>query len=198
MTESNHRHSEYPIDPLFLNRWAPRAFDGQPMPKADFLTILDAAHWAPSSGNGQPWRFVYALRGTDGFDDAVGLLMDGNQVWAGNASALVFVISHAKRQSRDGTLVDNATHAFDSGAAWMAAALQAKLMGYETHGMAGIHKDRIAEHYGIPADYAVNMAFVVGKYGHKETLPEPLREREVQSTRKALAEVAFEGSFTAD
>ena len=198
MTEANHRSSEYPVDPIFLNRWAPRAFDAKPMPEADLLSILDAAHWAPSASNIQPWRFVYARRDRPGWDDAVKLLMDGNQTWAKNAAALVFSISRKKRMSSDGTLVDNGGHAFDAGAAWMAAALQAKMLGYETHGMGGIHKDRIMAYFSIPDDYAVNMAFAVGRYGSRETLPEDLRSRETPSSRRPLSEIAFENTFTAN
>lgn len=195
MTESNHRQSEYPINPIFLDRWGPRAFDGQPMPESDLLTVLDASRWAPSALNVQPWRFVYVRRDSDGWDDAVALLMEGNQVWAKHAAALVFMISHTKRLSRDGNWSDNAGHAFDSGAAWMAASLQAKMLGYDTHGMGGIHKDMIAAHFNIPEEYTVEMAFAVGKHGSKESLPEELQAREIPSNRKPLNEVVFENSF---
>src|SRR5690606_33081727 len=65
MTKANSRQSEYPIDPLFLERWSPRAFTGEAMPADDLLTILDAAHWAPSASNFQPWRFIYAHNGSE-------------------------------------------------------------------------------------------------------------------------------------
>ena len=195
MTESNHRQSEYPINPIFLDRWGPRAFDGKPMPVEDLLTVLDASRWAPSALNVQPWRFIYVLRDKDGWDEAVALLMEANQVWARNAAALVFMVSHTKRLNRDGGWADNAGHAFDSGSAWMAASLQAKMLGYDTHGMGGIHKDKIAEKFDVPADYTVEMAFAIGKYGRKEDLPEALQEREAPSSRKPLSEVVFEGHF---
>ena len=88
MTTSNHRKSEYNVDPIFLDRWSPRAFDGSTMPKEDLLTILDAAHWAPSAFNYQPWRFVYALKGTPEFDKFLDILIEFNQGWAKNASAV--------------------------------------------------------------------------------------------------------------
>ncbi len=87
MTTSNSRDTDYPVDPLFLDRWSPRAYDGKPMPKDDVLTILDAARWAPSASNQQPWRFVYGLNGSAEWENFVGLLMEGNQRWAKNSSA---------------------------------------------------------------------------------------------------------------
>ncbi|MBM7325275.1 nitroreductase family protein, partial [Agrobacterium sp. S2] len=93
MTNSNNRQSEYPVDPLFLDRWSPRAFDGHAMPAQHLMTILDAAHWAPSASNHQPWRFVYAHKDSKDWPLFVELLMEGNQRWAKNASVLLFVIS---------------------------------------------------------------------------------------------------------
>lgn len=198
MTETNHRQSDYPINPLFLERWATRAFDDSVMPKDDLMTILEAAHWAPSSGNSQPWRLIYTPRDSERWDDAVSLLMDGNQVWAKHASVLVFVVSQKTRLNHSGEEVEIGTHSFDSGSAWMSAAMQAKMLGYESHGMAGIHKDRIAAHYAIPENYAVEMAFVLGKHGDVTALPQPLQERDVPSQRLPLGDVAFESSFRAD
>lgn len=65
MTKANCRESEYPIDPMFLERWSPRAFTGEIIEETQLLTLLDAAHWAPSSSNMQPWRFLYALKGSE-------------------------------------------------------------------------------------------------------------------------------------
>jgi nitroreductase len=82
MTKSNNRESQYPIEPIFLDRWSPRAFTGEVIPESDLLGILDAAHWAPSSANQQPWRFIYALKGSDDWDVFVSLLVESNQEWA--------------------------------------------------------------------------------------------------------------------
>lgn len=82
MTDANQRQTDQPVDTLFLERWSPRAYDGKPMPAQDLLTVLDAARWAPSASNNQPWRFVYGIRGTEAFEKLAGLLVDGNRVWA--------------------------------------------------------------------------------------------------------------------
>lgn len=195
MTTSNHRQSEYPVDPLFLDRWSPRAFDGQPMPRDHLLTILDAAHWAPSASNQQPWRFIYALNGSPEWDKFTGLLMEGNQRWAKNASALLIILSRSYNV-RDGEKKPAPTHSFDAGAAWFSLATQAHLLGYHAHGMAGIFKDRIIEQLNVPEGYAVEAAVAIGTMAHKDTLPDDLAEREVPSKRLPLADVAFEESFT--
>ena len=196
MTNSNNRQSEYPVDPLFLDRWSPRAFDGRPMPKEHLLTILDAAHWAPSASNHQPWRFVYAHKDSEDWSLFVDLLMEGNQKWAKNASVLLFVISRDHTISREGEKKPSATHSFDAGAAWFSLAMQAHLLGYHAHGMGGIFKDRIVEKLDIPDGFKVEAGVAIGTLTDKSILPDDLGEREVPSKRVPLADVAFEGRFT--
>ena len=196
MTNTNSRQSEYPIDPVFLDRWSPRAFDGKSISREHLLTILDAAHWAPSASNNQPWRFVYAHKGSPDWDKFVGLLMEGNQRWAKNASVLLFVLSRTYNISSDGEKKPAGTHSFDAGAAWLSLALQSHFLGYHAHGMAGIFKDKIVETLNVPDGYVVEAAVAIGTAVDKSTLPDDLAEREVPSTRLPLSEVAFEGSFT--
>ncbi|WP_296098694.1 nitroreductase family protein [uncultured Agrobacterium sp.] len=195
MTTSNSRDTDYPVDPLFLDRWSPRAYDGKPMPKDDVLTILDAARWAPSASNQQPWRFVYGLNGSAEWENFIGLLMEGNQRWAKNSSALIVILSRTYNL-RDGEKKPAATHSFDAGAAWFALAMQAHKLGYHAHGMAGIFKDKILEQLNVPEGYAVEAMVAIGKIAHKSTLPDDLAEREVPSKRLALSQIAFEGKFT--
>lgn len=199
MTASNTRESEYPIDPLFLDRWSPRAFDTrEAMPERDLLTILDAAHWAPSASNHQPWRFVYAHNGSPAFEQLLGLLVEFNQGWAKAASALVFIVS--RTHSGDlgsGEQKPIASHSFDAGAAWGFLAVQAHIAGYRAHAMTGIHMQKVYETLGIPDGYHVEAAVAIGKHGDKEQLPEGLRAREVPSQRKPLADVAFKDRFVA-
>lgn len=196
MTNRDTRQSEYPVDPLFLERWSPRAFDGEEMPKEHLLTILDAAHWAPSASNLQPWRFVYAHRNNENWEEFVALLMEGNQVWAKNASALLFILSRNYSISREGEKKPARTHSFDAGAAWFSLAMQAQSLGYHAHAMAGIFTDKIVEALHLPEGYVVEAAVAIGTIADKSTLPENLAERETPSTRLPLADVAFEGRFT--
>ncbi|WP_332303787.1 nitroreductase family protein [Rhizobium sp. GR12] len=195
MTNSNSRQSEYPVDPLFLDRWSPRAFDGRAMPHEHLLTILDAAHWAPSASNQQPWRFVYAHKDSENWPLFVELLVEANQRWAKNASVLLFVISRSYNISREGEKKPSATHSFDAGAAWFSLAMQAHLLGYHAHGMAGILKDQIVEKLDVPDGYKVEAAVAIGTMTDKGVLPDDLAEREVPSKRLPLSDVAFEGRF---
>ncbi|MFN7103648.1 MAG: nitroreductase family protein [Pseudorhizobium sp.] len=198
MTESNNRHSEQPIDAFFLDRWSPRAFTGEAMSRETMLTILDAGHWAPSSGNNQPWRFIYALRETENFAVLLDLLAPGNQRWAQNGSALIIFVSRSFRLSKDGERKPAYTHSFDTGSSWFSIACQAMKLGYHAHGMEGMDRDKAVQVLGIPEGYRVEAAAAIGKIASKETLPEDLREREVQSQRKTLSEVAFEGRFAGE
>ncbi|MGL3607795.1 nitroreductase family protein [Rhizobium sp. G187] len=196
MTTANNRHSQYDIDPMFLQRWSPRAFDGQPMPKEDLLAILDAARWAPSASNSQPWRFVYAQRNTAEFDRMLGLLIDFNQDWAKAASALVFVFSQKLATADDGSLSKPIrNHSFDTGTAWGYLALQSLKSGYFAHGMTGVHFERASAELAAPEEYHFEAAIAIGRLGNKDDLSEKLREREIPNNRKPLSEIAFEGSF---
>lgn len=198
MTISNSRESEYSIDPLFLDRWSPRAFSNEAMPEKDLLTILEAGHWAPSSFNHQPWRFVYALRGSEQWDKFLGLLIEFNQSWVKSAAALLFVVSRTHSgELRSAEQKPIYSHSFDAGAAWASIALQAHLSGYEAHGMTGVDFDKAGEVLGIPDGFRIECAVAIGKIGDKRQLPEGLREREAPSSRKPLSDVAFNGTFVA-
>lgn len=194
---ADHRVADHPTDPLFVNRWSPRAFDGASMDEADLKTILEAARWAPSAFNIQPWRFVYALNGGEGWDTLVDLLNPFNRDWARHASALVYLMSDTLVDNKDGTTRPSGTHSLDAGAAWAQAALQATKLGYYTHGMAGIEYDRIHEVLQVPDRFKAEMAFAVGRMGDIAALPEKLQEREAPSPRRPLAETAFKASFKA-
>ncbi|WP_337267745.1 nitroreductase family protein [Oryzifoliimicrobium ureilyticus] len=198
MTKSNHRESSFPIDSLFLDRWSPRAFRDEAISEEQILSILEAAHWAPSSSNQQPWRFIYALKGTEQWEKALELLIEFNQGWAQNASALVFIVSRTFQGEVDGERKPSYSHSFDAGTAFGFLSIQAHLAGFHTHGMGGIHYDKIKEAYAIPDGYRVEAAVAIGTIGDRDTLPDKLREREVPSSRKPLSEVAFNGTFTAN
>lgn len=182
----------HPVDPLFVNRWSPRAMSGEEIPEAQLLTLFEAARWAPSANNNQPWRFVYARRNTPHWDRFFGLLAEGNQVWAKQAAVLVVVASkttfdHNEKYSR--------THTYDAGAAWGNLALQGSLLGLVVHGMQGFDYDRARSELGIPDLYQVEAMIAIGRPGKKEDLPEHLLAREFPSPRKALEEIIREGTW---
>ncbi len=192
------RVAHYPIAPVFLERWSPRAFDASHMPEADLLTILEAARWAPSAFNIQPWRFLYARRGDNHWPVFVSVLDEFNQAWADKASALVLVLSDTI-VSGNGARPDklSGSHSFDTGAAWAHLALQSAHMGYHTHAMAGILPDAARERLSVPERYRIEIAVAIGRHTDPSVLPEELRGREEPSHRRPLSETAFPGPFPA-
>lgn len=196
MTNANGRTADHPIDPMFLERWSPRAFTGEPLAEADLLTMLEAARWAPSSYNSQPWRFIYARRDTPHCGRFLDLLVPFNRTWAGGASALVILVSNSlMRPPGSDKDVPSATHSFDAGTASGYFALQAHKMGWHVHGMTGLDRDRAFADLTVPAGYRVEAAYAVGRLGDPASLPEPLRDRERPSLRNPLTDLASEGSF---
>ncbi len=189
---TEHRKLENSVNPLFLNRWSPRAMSGEELPESDLLTLLEAARWAPSCFNLQPWRFLYARQGTENWDTFLNLMVEFNQTWAGKAGALLVVISK-KTFDHNGKPAD--THSFDTGAATQNLALQGMLMGLVVHSMAGFDYDKAREVLEIPEDFTVEAMMAVGLPGNVEDLPEEMQEREVPSPRKELQEIAFNGKF---
>jgi nitroreductase len=196
MITHNGREAHHSVDPLFLERWSPRAFTGEAIPVEEFLTILEAARWAPSAFNAQPWRFIYALRDTPQWEPILGLLNEFNRSWAADAAALIIIVSKSTlRPPGADADVPSHTHSFDTGAAWAHIALQATRSGWHAHGMAGFDRDRAFAELHVPAGYRVEAAAAIGRRGDKSILPEALQAREMPSPRQPLADIAFEGNF---
>ncbi len=185
------RIADYEIDPLFLRRWSPRAMNGEPLSQGELMRLFEAARWAPSSGNSQPWRFVYARAGTPHFARIFDLLAEGNKPWCARAGALVVVLS--KKTSDKGLPLR--THSFDTGSAWMSLALEGSLLGLVVHGMAGFDYDRAKETVGASDDYQVEAMIAIGRPGRVEDLPESYRARETPNSRRPVNESVFEGSL---
>jgi nitroreductase len=188
----NRRTSQYPVKTLILNRWSPRAMSGESLEDATLMALFEAARWAPSSYNGQPWRFVYAKRGTAFWQPLFDCLVPFNQSWAKNAAALVIVCSRTTFELNN---KPSRTHSFDTGAACENLALQGSAMGLVVHAMEGFDYDKAANVTNVPKEYRVEVMFALGKPGNISDLPKELQEREVLSDRKPLAEIVFEGTF---
>ncbi len=185
------RTPENGISPLFLNRWSPRAFTNQPITDEDLNAILEAAHWAPSSYNDQPWRFIVAKT-----EEHLGVfqafLGDFNKLWASSAPVLVLIASDSKRENGD----PNGAHAFDAGAAWSSLALQATLKGISTHAIGGFDREVARRVLEIPEQFELHAVIAIGYRGDKSSLPEGIAEREVPNGRKPLNQVVFEGKVS--
>lgn len=166
-------------------RWSPRAFDKTSIAPEVLARIIDAARFAPSCFNAQPWRF-YTSNDTT-FADYLALLVDANQVWAKAAATIGFLVAK-KNFEHNGK--PNGHCVFDSGAAWMSMVLQAQHEGWHCHGMAGFHKDAAKTFFALDdGSDEVIMAFAIGKIGAKENLPESLQAKETPSPRKKLDEI---------
>jgi len=194
MPVRKYRQAETNVDPLFINRWSPRAYTGEPIPDDVLSTSFEAARWAPSGSNSQPWRFLYAKRDSQHWDTYLNLLNERNRVWAANASALVVVVS-AKTFELNGKVRDLSSRSFDAGAAWASFALQISLLGWGTRAIAGLDYDKAREVLQIPDDFDIEVAIAVGKPGDKSLLPEDLQAREIPNNRRPLSETVSEGLF---
>ncbi|MGJ8513798.1 nitroreductase family protein [Carnimonas bestiolae] len=186
------RHPQYPADALFVNRWSPRSLTGEAIDDQTLFTLFEAARWAPSAFNVQPWRFSYAKKGSESFNTYLDFLIEFNQSWAKNASALIVVLAK-KITITSQAEVEFPSYAFDTGAAWASLALQAKKLGWVTHGMTGINKEKIAATLKVPETYSVEAVIAVGKRGDKAELPEGLQAKEAPSDRRPIEETIFEG-----
>lgn len=193
----NPRVATHAVDPQFLERWSPRAFNGESIPEATLLGFIEAARWAPSAYNSQPWRFLYARRDSADWSRYLNLLIEFNRGWAQHASALLVIVSKTTF-APPGKSEEQAapSHAFDTGAAWGFFALQAHLAGWHTHAMTGFDKELARSELKIPAGYEIHAMVAVGKRGDAASLPEPLQARETPSPRLALEAIAAEGDFS--
>ena len=177
-------------DPLFWRRWSPRSFRKETIPDSVLAAVMDAARWAPSSYNEQPWLFVTSSGEAD-FNVFLQLLVEKNQVWARQASVLGFVFAR-RNFTHNGQ--PNRFAAFDCGAAWMALQLQAARFNLFVHGMGGIRKDDVNAALGVPPDqYDVFCGFAMGMIDRPERLPEDVARTEIPSARRPLASMWRQG-----
>lgn len=185
-TGSIHREPEFPVDRLFLERWSPRAFSPDPVPHATLMMLFEAARWAPSCFNDQPWYFVYAA-------DELGLvkmrsiLVEKNRRWADRAPVLALICSQRNFRHNQ---QPNRWAAFDAGAAWMSLALQASMLGLCVHAMGGFDVDAAYDTLGLSREKLdIHAAVAIGRMGDPKLLPEDVAAREFPSSRRPLAEI---------
>ena len=186
------RKPNHDISPLFIRRWSPRAMSGEEISRDELMRLCEAARWAPSSMNNQPWRFLYAMRNSTHWETFFNLLGPNNQGWCKNAAALIVVVS---KTTFDFNNKPARTHSYDTGAAWGYFALQGSLLGLVVHGMQGFNYDKAKELLHVSDEYQVEAMIAVGRPGRKEDLPLALQEREEPSSRKKVEEISFEGGF---
>lgn len=178
------------IHPL-VERWSPRAYDPAAEVSTEVLrTILEAARWAPSANNTQPWRFIVARRGTDAFTTVHDALLGFNQAWADSAAVLIVNIA----ETADAEGKPRPWARYDLGQAVAHLTIQAQHEGLHTHQMGGFDGARIAAAFGLADTLEVVSITAIGVLGDVDALPEPLREREVAPRlRKSLDELIVAG-----
>lgn len=186
---SRHADTDAPLITALVERWSPRAYDpAAELSDGDVRTMLEAARWAPSANNVQPWRFIVARRGTEAFTTVHDALMGFNQAWADSAAALVVNIAEVADEAGK----PRPWAKYDLGQAVAHMSVQAQHDGLHTHQMGGFDAARLAEAFGLREGLEVVSITAVGKVGDASALPEPLREREVAPrSRKPLDELVI-------
>lgn len=183
---ATNREPEFQVDRLFLDRWSPRAYSPEPIPHATLMTLFEAARWAPSCFNEQPWFFLYAAE-ESGLQKMRAILVEKNRQWASQAPVLVLVCSHKFFKHNN---QPNRWGAFDAGSAWMSLALQASMLGLYAHGMGGFDLDAAYRTLDLNREKIdIHAAAAIGRMGDPKLLPEDLAAREGPSPRKPLAEM---------
>jgi nitroreductase len=185
--------SDAPVHELIRHRWSPRAFGNKPIPPEVLRSLFEAARWAPSSNNQQPWTFVIATRDDkESFDKLVSVLVEFNAGWARHAAALGIAVS--KLAFDNGTPNRNAF--YDTGAATALLSIEATAQGLFVHQMAGFDPQKAKQVLGIPEGWEPIAAFAIGYPGDPATLNEKLRDREVAPrTRKPLSDFVMTGQW---
>ena len=184
------RVSDYPIQPFFLSRVSSRAFSEERLTEEELMTIFEAARWAPSSYNSQPWRFIYVRRGEKDWHLLFDTLVEFNKSWCKNADTLILVLSrkqftHNEKPCR--------TAQFDAGSAWMSLALEAHFQKVVAHGMEGFDYEAARKNFEVSDKYNIEAMIALGKPGSPETLSEELQEKEIPTLRKPLNEILSKG-----
>jgi nitroreductase len=184
----------YPIQELLIRRWSPYGFADRDVATADLRALFEAARWAPSSYNEQPWRFIVATRADlPQFQRVLDCLWETNRAWARHAPVLVMGI--VKRSlSQNGAA--NAAAEHDLGLAVANLSLEATARGLSVHQMIGIDPDRVRAGFAVPEDYRPLTALALGHAGEPpELAPEVLQRDRAPRVRKPLTETVFAGAW---
>lgn len=186
-------NTSYPVHELIRNRWSPRSFSAQPIAQDALNQIFEAASWAFSAMNAQPWQYIYAHKSdTEAFQKILDTLMPGNQPWAKNAAVLIIAL--AKTHYDNGQPNGAAMH--DLGAANATLFLEATALGVYGHVMGGFDKEKVREDFNLPEGLEPAVILGLGYLGEAEQLEEPFLSRErATRSRKPVAEFAFQNEL---
>lgn len=186
--------SDFDLHELLRHRWSPRAFSSEALGDEEVRRLLEAARWAPSAFNEQPWRFLLATRQrTADFESLLSCLTPGNQVWAGHAAGLAITVAQRELSSKP---APNRTALYDLGQAIAHLTFQATAMGIVVHQMAGLDLDKARAVCGIPEGYDPVTAVAFGRPGDSSALPEDVRRKDAAPrVRKPMSDIAFAAAW---
>jgi len=186
--------TNHPVHDFIVHRWSPRAFSDKPVAPEVLRSLFEAARWAASSFNDQPWAYIVATRDDkENFAKMVSVLMDMNALWAKNAAVLAISVARKNFKHND---TPNRVALHDVGAANAQLTMEATSRGLLVHQMGGFHQDKAREVFGIPEGWEPVSAIAIGYPGDPETLPEQLRKNELAPrTRKPLSEFVMSGHW---
>ncbi len=180
------------IHPVIKNRWSPRSFSDKAVSSEQLQRILEAARWAPSSFNEQPWRFIVGVKGDETYNKLYDCLVEFNQIWAGNAPVLVLAIG--KKTSAKGE--ENSVYQYDVGQSMAYITLQAEAEGLKSHQMGGFSKTKARELFNIPEDFDPMVMSAIGYQDEPEKLRPNFADMEKQPrARKSLDELVFSVTY---
>ena len=186
--------TQMPIHDLIRRRWSPRAYEDLPVEPEKLLSLFEAARWAASGSNEQPWAFLVATRqDPENYAAMLSVLVEFNRGWADKAPVLILTLAHTQFE-KDGR--PNRHGSYDLGQAAASLSLQATALGLEAHQMAGFDAKAARDVFKIPEGWEPMSVIALGYPGHPDSLPEKLRQRETaQRTRKPLESFVFSGSW---
>lgn len=186
--------NEFPILDLIRERWSPRAFADKQVPQNILRSIFEAARWAPSSSNEQPWAYLVAVReDKENFEKMLSVLVEFNANWAKSAPVLALAVSKLAFAKNN---APNRNAQYDTGAATALLSVEATAHGLFVHQMAGFDHERARQVFGIPAGWDALAALAIGYAGDTDSLPQPLRDRELAPrTRKPISEFVMAGHW---
>ncbi len=184
--------ADYTIHPLVASRWSPRAYSPKPIESAKLQRIFEAARWAASANNLQPWHCLVGFKGDEVYTKIFSTLVEFNQLWATNAPVLVLAIGKTTNPKGE----RNKIFSYDLGQSVSTLSLQAMHEGLYTHQMGGFNVAEAAKLLEIPADFEIQVAFTIGYLGEAELLhPNLLKLETSPRIRRPIAESVFTGSF---
>ena len=189
----NPTNNQFPIYPLIKSRWSPRAFSKKPVEKEKLQSLFEAARWAPSSMNEQPWRFIVGQKGDETWDKIHDSLVEFNQNWAIQAPVLVVNLGK-KTFTYKGR--ENVTFQYDTGQAVAFMIIEVVNQGLVAHQMGGFHAEKLEELLAIPEDFKPISVTAIGYQGNPESLPTDLYKSEYREReRNSLNDQVFSGKF---